>query len=137
MMHSWDLCLHELRCMQCGNPGTENNSCGPILIPAHARTHLVTVAHHTHAYLQVVGGDDWPPPWTPHILLQLPQDLKALPAAASILIQLLKQHLLRLGETQLPVIAGLGHQAKPKRLKTKQDREDEKHEAGYRGEQLR
>lgn len=85
----------------------------------------------------MVGSDDWPPPWTPHILLQLPQDLKALPAAASILIQLLEQHLLCLGETQLPVIGGLGHQVKPKGLKTEQDWEDEKHKAGYHREQLR
>lgn len=81
-------------------------------------THLETVAlippATPHAHLQVVGGDDWPLPWTPHILLQLPQDLKAPLAAAPVLIQLLQQHLLRLGETQLPVIAGPGHQVEPK-----------------------
>lgn len=106
--------------MPCGNPGTEDSSHGPIPIPSHMGTHLETVAltpappTTPRAHLQVVGGDDWPLPWAPHILLQLPQDLKAPLAAAPVLIQLLQQHLLRLGEAQLPVIAGPGHQVEPK-----------------------
>lgn len=117
--HSWGfMCHHEQKSMRCGNPGIENGSHGPIPIPSPTGTHLETVAlappTTPGAHLQVVGGDDWSLPWTPHILLQLPQDLKASPAAAPILIQLLKQHLFCLGETQLPVITGPGHQVEPK-----------------------
>ena len=56
-------------------------------------------------HLQMVGRDHRPRPRTPDVLLHLPQGLKALPAAAPVLIQLLQQHLLCPQEAQLPVIA--------------------------------
>lgn len=62
------------------------------------------MAHGPHTHLQMVGRDNRPLPWAPDILLHLPHDLKTLPAAAPILIQLLQQHLLGLQEAQLPVI---------------------------------
>lgn len=69
-----------------------------------------------HTHLQVVGCDHRPPPWTPDVLLHLPQGLEAAPAAAPVLVQVLQQHPLGLQEAQLPVIMPTGQQGESKRL---------------------
>lgn len=74
-----------------------------------------------HTHLQVVGRDNRPPPWTPDVLLHLPQGLEAPPAAAPVLVQLLQQHPLGLQEAQLPVIMPTGQQGESEGLEEEED----------------
>lgn len=90
-----------------------------------------------HTHLQVVGRDHRPPPWTPDVLLHLPQGLEAAPAAAPVLVQVLQQHPLGLQEAQLPVIMPTGQQGESKRLEEEENREREKEDAGRRRQKWR